>query len=231
MILLRYRGCRKKGKCMIFRILYTAFAFSTLILAACSDSDQQQASGSAAPLEAAAKASSSSKKLSGKPCELLTESMVRKFKSVAADVPIEQKDKSNARFPNCAYRWRVMSEAEEQEAQESNQAKVMENLKAGKTPNDGINFNIPTHVSVRLTAAEFESAEKAQSGLESARSFLVGRAKEAGKKGRDWNAIDGVGDIAYYHRSQMSFTSNRLLMHLDVSPLETAVALANAIIQ
>ena len=231
MILLRYRGCRKEGKYMIFRILYAAFTFSTLILAACSDSDQQQASGSAAPLEVVATASSSSKNLSAKPCDLLTESMVRKFKSVAADVPIEQQDKSNARFPNCAYRWRVMSEAEEKEAQESNQAKTIENLKAGRTPNDGINYNIPTHVSVRLTAVEFESAEKAQSGLESARSFMVGRAKEAGKKGPAWNAIDGVGDSAYYHGSQLSFTSNRLLMHLDVRPLETAVALANAIIQ
>ena len=216
---------------MIFRNLCTAFAFSILILAACSDSDPQQASGSAAPLEAAAKASSSSKKLSGKPCELLTESMVRKFKSVAADVPIEQQDKSNARFPNCAYRWRVMSEAEEQEAQESNQAKMKENMKAGKAPNEGINFNIPTHGSVSLTAVEFESAEKAQSGLESARSFMVGRAKEAGKKGPAWNAIDGAGDIAYYHGSQLSFTSNRLLMHLNMRPLETAVAVANAIIQ
>jgi hypothetical protein len=114
------------------------------------------------------------------PCELLSESLVREFFAVPADTAIEQDDGSDARHPTCGYRWRVMSEAEEQAAQERNSQKMMENLQAGKPPNDGIDFNIPSHAKTRLTAVEFDSAEKAQSALESARSYLIGRAETTG---------------------------------------------------
>lgn len=178
-----------------------------------------------------ASVNSASSAQSSSPCELLSESLVREFFTVPADTTIEQDDGSDARHPTCGYRWRVMSEAEEQAAQERNSQKMMENLQAGRSPNEGIDHNIPSHAKTRLTAVEFDSAEKAQSALESARSYLISRAETTGREPTPWDSIEGVGDKAYYHGKQLSFTSGRLLMHLDVSPVDQAVALATVIIQ
>jgi hypothetical protein len=164
------------------------------------------------------------------PCELLTEPLVREHFQISVDTVIEQEDRSNSRFPNCAYSWRVMSEEEEQEANARNNEKMMENIKAGKSPTEGINFNLRTHQRVNLTVAEFESPEQAQGGLESARSFMIGRDEQKGREPTPWTPVDGVGSKAYYHGGQLSFAWGRLLIHLDASPEERAVGLANAVI-
>ena len=122
-----------------------------------------------------------------------------------------------------------MSEADQEEAEAANQAKMMENIKAGKSPNDGINYNIPTHEQVRITATAFDNEEKAQSALESARSYLIGRAEKQGREPTPWNPVEGVGDQAYYHGTQLSFAWNTLLIHLDSEPRERAVTLAQEI--
>lgn len=163
------------------------------------------------------------------PCKLLTERLVREYFQVSVDTAIKQEDHNNSRFPNCAYSWRVMSEAEEQEAIARNNEKMMENIKAGKSPTQGINFNLRTHQRVSLTVAEFESPEQAQNGLESARSFMVGRDEQKGREPTPWTSVDGVGSKAYYHGGQLSFSWGRLLIHLDASPEERAVALADAV--
>lgn len=162
----------------------------------------------------------------GQPCELLTEQLVRDAYEVHADTAIEQDDNSSSRFPNCGYRWRIMSKEEQEEAEAANTAKMMENLKAGKSPNEGINHNIPTHAQVRLTAASFDNPEKAQSGLEGAKSFLISRAEQQGHEPTAWVPVEGVGDKAYYHGTQLSFAWGDMLIHLDVSPQERAVGLA-----
>jgi hypothetical protein len=166
-----------------------------------------------------------------KPCILLPESLVRESKSIPAETAVEQDDSSDSRHPNCGYRWRVMSEADEQVLRDRNNEKMMENIKAGKSPSEGISHSIPTHGSIRLTVVQFESDEKAQSALESAKSYLLERARKKGKEPPSWDVVDGVGDKAYYHGKQLSFTTKRELMHLNASPLETAKALANRIIE
>ena len=50
------------------------------------------------------------------PCELLTEDLVRSAYGVTPGTELEQDDNSSSRFPNCGYRWRVMSEADEEAA-------------------------------------------------------------------------------------------------------------------
>jgi len=168
---------------------------------------------------------------SSQPCELLTESLVREVYVVPPEIPIEQDDNSSSRFPNCGYRWRVMSEAEQKDAEARNQARMMENIKAGRPPNDGIDYNIPTHKQVRLTAAAFDNPEKAQNGLEGARSFMVSRAEQRGREPKPWHPVEGVGDKAYYHGTQLSFAWGDLLIHLDVSPQERAVKVAQEIME
>jgi len=163
------------------------------------------------------------------PCELLTEPLVRKIFEIPEGTAIEQKDDSHARFPTCNYRWRVMSEAEEQEAKTRNNEKMMENVRAHKPPTEGIDFNVPTHERVNLTLAEFESPEKAQSGLEGARTFMIGRAEQHGREPTPWTPVDDVGSKAYYHGNQLSFAWGRLLIHIDASPEERAVTLAEAV--
>jgi len=165
------------------------------------------------------------------PCELLTESLVREFYEVPADTVIEQDDKSSSRFPNCGYRWRVMSEADEQLALAANQTMMMENLKAGKPPNEGINHHIPSHAKVRLTVSGFDNEQKAQSGLEGAKSFMIGRQEQRGREPTPWDPVEGVGDKAYYHGKQLSFTWGDMLIHLDVSPQERAVKLAQRVME
>jgi hypothetical protein len=168
---------------------------------------------------------------STQPCELLTESLVREFYEIPADTLIEQDDSSSSRFPNCGYRWRVMSEADQKAAEAANQAKMMENIKAGKPPTDGIDYNIPTHEQVRITATAFDSDEKAQSALESAKAYLIGRAEQKGQEPTPWDPVEGVGDKAYYHGKQLSFTWDRILIHLDVSPRERAIDMAQAVME
>jgi hypothetical protein len=163
------------------------------------------------------------------PCELLSETMVREVYDVPADTPVEQQDRSDSRFPNCTYRWRVMSEAQEQEAKDRNHEKMVANIQAHKPPTEGINYNIPTHAKVTLTAVGFDTSEQAQSALESARSYMIGRAEQAGREPTPWMPVDGVGSKAYYHGTQISFTWRRLLIHLDASPEERAVKLATAV--
>jgi len=163
------------------------------------------------------------------PCELLTESMIRAVYDVPADTPVEQQDRSDSRFPNCAYRWRVMSEAKEQKAKDANHEKMMANIQAHKSPTEGIDYNIPTHARVTLTAVGFDTPEQAQSALESARSYMIGRAEQAGREPTPWTPVDGVGNKAYYHGTQLSFTWDRLLIHLDANPEERAVTLANTV--
>lgn len=165
------------------------------------------------------------------PCDLLTEQLVREHYDVSADTAIEQQDKSESRFPNCAYRWRVMSEADEQEADARNQELLKQNLAAGRPPGEGINFNIPTHSQVRLTAATFDDPEKAQSALDGAMTFMIGRDEKAGREPTPWDPVEGIGDQAYYHGTQLSFAWENLLIHLDSSPRERAEALASAVIQ
>lgn len=172
-----------------------------------------------------------SKEQNAKPCSMLTESLVRESLSVPADTSIEQDDSTESRHPNCGYRWRVMSEADEQAARDRNKDKMMDNIKSGRSPNEGINHSLPTHASVRLTVVQFDSAENAQSALESVKSYLIGRARKKGSEPVPWNAVDDVGDKAYYHGSQLSFTVARELIHLDAKPLNTAKSLANRIIE
>jgi len=163
------------------------------------------------------------------PCELLTESLVRKVFEVPEGTVIEQKDDSHARFPSCNYRWRVMSEAEEQEAKTRNNEKMMENVRAHKPPTEGIDFNVPSHERVHLTLAEFDTPEKAQSGLEGARTFMISRAEQAGREPIPWTPVDDVGSKAYYHGKQLSFVWGRLLIHIDASPEKRALTLAEAV--
>lgn len=165
------------------------------------------------------------------PCELLTESLVRTHFDIAADTVIERDDSSSSRFPNCGYRWRVMSEADEEEARAANNKKMMENLSAGRSPNEGINHNIPTHAQVHLTVAEFEDPGQARNGLESARTFMVGRDKQKGREPTPWEPVGGVGSKAYYHGRQLSFTWDRIVIHLDVSPRDSAIALAQKVMK
>jgi len=163
------------------------------------------------------------------PCELLTEPLVREYLDIPAETDIEQEYQSSSKFPSCAYRWRIMSDADEQSAKSANQAKMMENIKAGRPPNDGINYNLRTHGKVRLTIAGFDNPEKALSGLEGAKSFMIGRDEQRGREPTRWEPVEGVGSKAYYHGSQLSFVWGRLLIHLDTSPQERAIALALAI--
>lgn len=165
------------------------------------------------------------------PCELLTKSLVRSHYDVAEGTSIEQDDRSSSRFPNCGYRWRVMSEADEQAALDANQAKLMDNIKAGRSPNEGINHNIPTHRQTRLTVAEFDSQEKALNGLEGARATVIQRDEQRGRAPTPWEPVANVGGGAYYHGRQLSFTWGRFLLHLDASPRDRAVALAKALME
>lgn len=168
---------------------------------------------------------------SAHPCELLTEGLVREYLSVPVEIKIDQDDSSLSRFPNCGYRWRIMSEADEKAASDANTARMMENIKAGKSPDDGVNLNLRTHAQVRLTVAEFDNAEKALSGLEGAKSFMIGRDEQRGREPTPWEPVEGVGSKAYYHGSQLSFVWGDIMIHLDVSPQERAVAIAQAIME
>ena len=163
------------------------------------------------------------------PCELLTESLVRAYFEISGDTEIVQDDNSTSRFPNCGYRWRIMSEFDEEAAKAANQAKMMDNIKARRSPNEGIDYNIKTHAQIRLTVAGFDNAEKAQSGLQGAKSFLIGRDEQRGKEPTAWEPVEGIGDKAYYHGLQLSFAWDDVLIHLNVTPKETAVALARVI--
>jgi len=168
---------------------------------------------------------------STKPCEMLTESLVRAYLEVPDGTEIVQNDSSSSRFPSCGYRWRIMGEADEQVAREANQAKMMDNIKAGRSPNEGINHSLKTHAQVRLTTAGFDNPEKAQNGLEGAKSFMIGRDEQRGREPTPWDPVEGVGSKAYYHGTQLSFVWDDGLTHLEVSPQERAVALAQEIME
>jgi len=170
------------------------------------------------------------------PCVLLTEALVRDHLEVPATTAVEQKDDSDARFPSCGYRWRVMPEEEESARRDENIRKLKENIAAGRSPNEGIQHSFPTHATARLTAVPFGDSDQALSALETVHERMTkGFEFEAAGKQRTyepkkaWNPVEGVGARAYYHGSQLSFAQGDMLVHLDAKPVETAIALAHAV--
>jgi hypothetical protein len=211
-----------------------ALTLSTFI-AGCSKSEDPAAKGSAkeaAEPKPADEKSNDSKvaAASDNPCELLTESVVRKHFKLADDIDLNQK-LSKTPYPHCSYRWSTLTPEEEQKRQQEIAKAAMERAQkkgSGQAIADMAMSQTNGQGSAHLTMTKaFANDAAAVGALTASRDYMEKRAKtKAAGKESDlttvFEDVEGIGAKAHYSKKgrQLSFAKNGRLYHLGAKSQE-----------
>lgn len=208
-------------------------AMVLLLAISCSKDEDKKTEGTSSE-DTAPETAASESASDGNPCDILTETAVRKHLKIADDVKIDQRLSSPGGHAHCSYNWSTLTPEEEQEQgrkiAEEAMARAQNRGKSKAGATQAIvematrkNFG---RGSAHLTMTKEMASEKAAvSALASARSYMETRAKaKVGDQDVDFTSpmsdVAGVGSKAHYtaKQRQISLAYGKRLYHLGATP-------------